>query len=79
MGWRASLRERGYAHFVRVVPAALLEAARAAIAEDLRLRYDAAREHEYGSRTYWASTASPSTSAPCSAISTRDAGIAGSA
>jgi len=52
MDWRASLRDRGYAHFSRVAPPALLAAARAAIAEDLRLRYDAAREHEYGSRTY---------------------------
>jgi hypothetical protein len=50
--WRASLRDRGYAHFPRAVPSALLDAARAAIAEDLRLRYDAAREREYGSRTY---------------------------
>lgn len=52
MDWRASLRERGYAHSPRAVPAALLDAARAAIAEELRLRYDAAREREYGSRTY---------------------------
>jgi hypothetical protein len=50
--WRTSLLDRGYAHFPRVVPAALLDAARAAIAEDLRLRYVAEREHEYGSRTY---------------------------
>lgn len=52
MDWRASLRERGYAHFPRVVPPALLDAACAAIADDLRLRYDPAREHEYGCRTY---------------------------
>ena len=50
--WRASLRERGYAHWSRVVPPAMLDAARAAIAEDLRLHYDAAREREYSSRTY---------------------------
>jgi hypothetical protein len=50
--WRASLRERGYAHFPRAVPAALIDTARAAIAGDLRVNYDAAREGEYGSRTY---------------------------
>jgi len=46
------LRERGYAHFPRAVPDALLDAARAAIDDDLRRRYDAAREGEYSSRTY---------------------------
>jgi Phytanoyl-CoA dioxygenase (PhyH) len=50
--WRASLRERGYAHLPRLVPAERLEAARAAIRDDLTRHYDAAREREYSSRTY---------------------------
>jgi len=50
--WRASLVEHGYAHLPRLVPAPLVAAARAAIDEELRLRYDAAREREYAARTY---------------------------
>jgi hypothetical protein len=50
--WRVSLVEHGYAHLPRRVPAPLVAAARAAIDEDLRQRYDAAREREYSSRTY---------------------------
>ena len=52
MDWRTSLLERGYAHWPRLVSPALVDAARAAIAEDLRSHYDASREQEYGSRTY---------------------------
>jgi hypothetical protein len=50
--WSASLRDRGYAQLSRLVPAGLIEAARTAIEEDLRLRYDAKRELQYSSRSY---------------------------
>jgi len=50
--WRSSFIDRGYAHFPRLVPAALIEAARTAIVEDLRLRYDATREVEYSNQSY---------------------------
>jgi hypothetical protein len=50
--WRASLVADGYAHLPGLVPAPLIAAARAAIDEDLRLWYDAAREPEYSSRSY---------------------------
>jgi len=50
--WSSSVRERGYAHFSRLVPAALIDAARTAIEENLRLRHDAKRELQYSSRSY---------------------------
>lgn len=52
MGWKDSLLRDGYAHFPRLVPADLVDAARAAIADDLRLHYDPAREKDYSCRTY---------------------------
>jgi len=52
MDWTTSLRETGYSHFPQLVPADLIDAARTAIDEELRLRYDPARETEYSCRTY---------------------------
>jgi phytanoyl-CoA dioxygenase PhyH len=52
MGWGASLVENGYSHFAGLVPAELIDAARTAILEDLRLRYEPKRESEYSCRTY---------------------------
>ncbi len=52
MDWTQSLITHGYAHFPGLVPLELVEAARAAIDEDLRLHYDVAREQEYSSRSY---------------------------
>jgi len=50
--WRSSLVERGYAHFPRLVPMGLIQGARTAIADELRLRYDAKREVEYSNQSY---------------------------
>jgi hypothetical protein len=50
--WTAAFLERGYAHFPRLVPAEMIDAARSAIQEELRLRYHAEREQEYSARTY---------------------------
>jgi hypothetical protein len=50
--WTAAFVEHGYAHFPRLVPAELIDAARAAIDEDLALRYVAERESQYSSRSY---------------------------
>jgi hypothetical protein len=50
--WSSSLLERGYAHLSRRVPAVAIDAARRAIDEDLRLRYDPRRELQYSSRSY---------------------------
>jgi hypothetical protein len=52
MEWTTSLLEKGYAHFTGLVPADLIDAARSAIDEELRLHYDAARENEYSAQTY---------------------------
>lgn len=51
MDWRTHLRAEGYAHFPGLVPAPLVEAARAAIDEDLRANYDPSRQHEYDARS----------------------------
>jgi len=52
MEWKTWLVDQGYSHFTQLVPADLIDAARSAIDEDLRLRYDPTRESEYGAQTY---------------------------
>ncbi len=52
MSWRTHLRDNGYAHFPRLVPASLVNAARDRIARDLAENYDPQRQLEYDNQSY---------------------------
>ncbi len=52
MNWHNELRTHGYAHFPRLVPEALVAAARAAIELDLHEHYDPRRQLEYDNQSY---------------------------
>jgi hypothetical protein len=52
MDWRDHLRAHGYAHFPRLVPEPLVDAALEAIGRDLVENYDPPRQLEYDNRSY---------------------------
>ncbi len=50
--WAAEFRRDGYTHFPQLVPAALIEAARETIAENIAQSYDESRLVEYNNRSW---------------------------
>ena len=52
MDWRTALISDGFAIFPQLIAPALVERARFAIDEDLRVRFDPARQSEYDHRSY---------------------------
>ena len=52
MDWHNRLRTEGYAHFPRLVPEPLVNAALKAIGRDLRENYDPRRQLEYDNQSY---------------------------